>query len=248
MARKTKAAAEETRNQILDAAEKVFGERGVARTSLHEIAESAGLTRGAVYWHFKGKYDLLSALWQRVLMPMDEAFAAIDQEMEQDPLGRIRAKTRSVAHRIVHDPRMQNMMGIQLLRCEMVDEIAAARTFILAEREQCLQQIADGFRAAVAAEQLRSGIEPKAAAIGLHAIIDGLCYHWLLDPSRFDLEVETVACVDAWLVGLGAVLVVPAPRVRAKKGTRKEASAKNSRAKNGLAKKGPTRRAVVRKI
>lgn len=206
MARKTKAEALETRNLILDAAERVFGERGVARTSLHEIARSAGLTRGAVYWHFQGKYDLLSALWQRVLLPLDEAFAAIDAELGDDPVARIRAKTARVAHRIVHDPRTQNMMGIALLRCEMVDEIAAAKAQILQERDDCRAKMAAEFVHAVELGQLRKDVEPRSAAIGLHGLIDGLSYHWLLDPGHFDLEQQSSACVDAWLVGLGAKL------------------------------------------
>jgi TetR/AcrR family acrAB operon transcriptional repressor len=52
MARKTKEEAQETRNAILDAAELVFQEHGVSHTSLAEIAAAAGVTRGAVYWHF----------------------------------------------------------------------------------------------------------------------------------------------------------------------------------------------------
>ena len=48
MARRTKAEAEQTREQILDAAEAVFLDRGVARASLAEIAQAAGVTRGAV--------------------------------------------------------------------------------------------------------------------------------------------------------------------------------------------------------
>lgn len=209
MARKTKTAALATRNQILDAAERVFGDRGVARTSLHEIAESAGLTRGAVYWHFKDKYDLLSALWQRCLLPLEAAFAVIDAEHDDDALTRIRAKVRGVAARIVHDPRTRNMMGIVLLRCEMVDEIAAAQQMIVGEREDCLQQMACEFRSAVAAGQLRADVDPDAAAIDLHGIIDGLCYHWLLEPTRFDFEARVTACTDAWLAGLGAAPLVP---------------------------------------
>jgi len=204
MARKTKTEALETRNQILDAAEKVFGERGVARTSLHEIAEGAGLTRGAVYWHFADKYDLLSALWERCLLPLEAAFAAIDAEHVEDALTRIRAKVRGVADRIVHDPRTRNMMGIFLLRCEMVDEIAASRQRIVGDRDDCLQQMAAEFRSAVAAGQLRKDLDADAAAIELHGIIDGLCYHWLLEPSRFDFEQRVAACTDAWLIGQGA--------------------------------------------
>lgn len=219
MARKTKAEALETRNQILDAAERVFGERGVARTSLHEIAAIAGLTRGAVYWHFKGKYDLLSALWQRVLLPLDEEFAAIDAELGSDPLARIRAKSSRVAHRIVHDPRTQNIMGIALLRCEIVDEIAAAKAQILRERDDCRAKMSIEFAQAVAARQLRKDVVPTAAAITLHGMIDGLSFHWLMDPGHFDLEQQVRQCIDAWLVGMGATLPV-AKKARRRKPAR----------------------------
>lgn len=205
MARKTKTEALATKHLILDAAERVFGDRGVARTSLHEIAESAGLTRGAVYWHFKDKYDLLSALWERCLLPLEAAFAAIEAEHDGDALTRIRAKVRGVAASIVHDPRTRNMMGIALLRCEMVDEIAAAREQIVGERDECLLKLAGELRAAVAAGQLSARVDAGAVAIELHAIIDGLTYHWLLAPERFDLEERIASCSDAWLVGLGAV-------------------------------------------
>ena len=50
MVRRTKEEAVETRKQILDAAERVFGERGVSRTSLTDIAEAASVTRGAIYF------------------------------------------------------------------------------------------------------------------------------------------------------------------------------------------------------
>lgn len=237
MARKTKTEALETRNQILDAAERVFGERGVARTSLHEIAEGAGLTRGAVYWHFADKYDLLSALWERCLLPLEAAFAVIDAEHGDDALVRIRAKVRGVAARIVHDPRTRNMMGIALLRCEMVDEIAASRQRIVGDRDDCLQQMAAEFRLAVAAGQLQGDLDADAAAIELHAIIDGLCYHWLLDPKRFDFEARVAACTDAWLVGQGARLPATAGR---------KAPAGGRRVRQAAPAKARRRRAAVR--
>ena len=62
MVRKTKEEAMNTRARIMDAAIELFADRGFARTSLEEIAEAAGVTRGAVYWHFKNKFDLISAI------------------------------------------------------------------------------------------------------------------------------------------------------------------------------------------
>src|SRR5882757_7288734 len=66
MARRTKAEAEETRQKILDAAERLFFIDGVSRTSLEHIATAAGVTRGAIYWHFKNKLELFEALHERV--------------------------------------------------------------------------------------------------------------------------------------------------------------------------------------
>jgi TetR/AcrR family acrAB operon transcriptional repressor len=212
MARKTKAEALTTRNRILDAAEQMFCTRGVARTSLHEIADSISLTRGAVYWHFKGKYDLLTALWERCMLPIDQAFDEIDAELADDPLARIRAKSRRVFHRIVHDQRTQNLLSILLLRCEMVDEIRDAQAHILAERQQCLGKMAGEFRAAIALGQLPAGVDARLAAIGLHALVNGLSYDWLMDPGSFDLPRTAAFVVDRYLAGLAASVLPGAAR------------------------------------
>ncbi|CAB3752339.1 MULTISPECIES: TetR/AcrR family transcriptional regulator [Burkholderia] len=55
-----------TREAILDASERCFIERGYRAASLEEIAEAAGVTRGAVYWHFKDKSALLLGVFMRV--------------------------------------------------------------------------------------------------------------------------------------------------------------------------------------
>jgi len=55
MARTAKQEAQATRNAILEAAGRVLPARGIARTSLLDIAKEAGVTRGAIYWHFTDK-------------------------------------------------------------------------------------------------------------------------------------------------------------------------------------------------
>lgn len=64
MARKTKQEAQETRQHILDVALRLFSQQGVSSTLLGEIAKAAGVTRGAIYWHFKDKSDLFSEIWE----------------------------------------------------------------------------------------------------------------------------------------------------------------------------------------
>lgn len=58
---------EVTRARLLDAAEALFGDRGIHQTSLDEIAASAGLTKGAIYANFGSKNDLIAAILERKL-------------------------------------------------------------------------------------------------------------------------------------------------------------------------------------
>ena len=51
MVRRTKEEAQETRQRLLDAAEVLFQSQGVSQTTLQQIAQQAGATRGAIYWH-----------------------------------------------------------------------------------------------------------------------------------------------------------------------------------------------------
>jgi AcrR family transcriptional regulator len=53
--------------RLLDAAETLFGDRGIHRSSLDEIAAAAGLTKGAIYANFGSKKDLITAILARKL-------------------------------------------------------------------------------------------------------------------------------------------------------------------------------------
>src|ERR1700760_3083095 len=90
MVRRTKEEAQATRNRVLDAAERVFYEKGVSRTTLADIAQAAGVTRGAIYWHFANKGDLFNAMFDRSLLPLDELVATTLDGKEEDPLTRLR--------------------------------------------------------------------------------------------------------------------------------------------------------------
>lgn len=62
MARRTKEDAEKTREEILQASLDIFCEKGYSKTTFDDIAKRIELTKGAIYWHFKNKPDLLAAL------------------------------------------------------------------------------------------------------------------------------------------------------------------------------------------
>jgi AcrR family transcriptional regulator len=75
-----------TRKRILDAAMELFAERGYHASSNADVAEAAGLTRGAMLYHFPTREDLVEAAIDHIQMRRTEAFesAARDQEQHGD--------------------------------------------------------------------------------------------------------------------------------------------------------------------
>lgn len=63
MAKKTKADALKTRQHLIETAIAQFALRGVANTTLNDIADAADVTRGAIYWHFENKTQLFNEVW-----------------------------------------------------------------------------------------------------------------------------------------------------------------------------------------
>ncbi len=75
MARTVGSAADDTRQRILDVAVDLFIERGYAGTSVRDISERVGMTKGSLYYHFASKDDLLAALVEPMLNELDDFIA-----------------------------------------------------------------------------------------------------------------------------------------------------------------------------
>ena len=73
-----------TRSQILDAALRLFSERGFARTGVRDIAQAAGITDAAIYYHFSSKRDLFEALFEE--RGITTALSGLEQAEITQPL------------------------------------------------------------------------------------------------------------------------------------------------------------------
>jgi TetR/AcrR family acrAB operon transcriptional repressor len=202
MARRTKEEAQETRNRILDAAELLFTEKGVSRTSLEMIAAAAGLTRGAIYWHFRNKADLFDAMMARVVLPMEEMAARASGDDLDDPLAYVRGCAINVLDHLATDPRCQRVFEICCHKVEYVDEMLQVRQRHIEARNNCLQHMERGLRNAARKGLLASSVNPRLAAAGLHALVDGLIMNWVLDPEHMALGRDATALVDQYLDAL----------------------------------------------
>ncbi len=71
MARRSKADAEKTREQLLSVASRLFGTRGYSDTSIADICAELDTTKGALFHHFKSKDELFREVWTRLQVEMD---------------------------------------------------------------------------------------------------------------------------------------------------------------------------------
>ncbi|MGQ4877639.1 TetR family transcriptional regulator [Billgrantia sp. LNSP4103-1] len=198
MARRTKAEAAATREALLDAAEAVFLERGVARTSLEQIAREAGMTRGAVYWHFKNKADLFRAMLQRVRMPFEELVEEIgDPELANKPLEAIRQACLSGFARL-EQPRYRRVHAILIHHCETFAEIDPLAMQNEMAEEAC-GALLGYFTSAARMGHLRQDLSPEIAARLLQAMLGGLFHDWLRNHERFSLRERGTQLVEAQL-------------------------------------------------
>ena len=228
MVRRTKADALATRNSLLDAAEHLFQERGVSRTSLNDIAIAAGTTRGAIYWHFKDKADLFNAMMERVTMPLEGTLAcnARTADTAANPLLSLRDSMTAALKQTATDDQTRRVFEVATHKVEYVAEMQAVRDRHLQVRNECMDMTEEILQQAVQREGITLNMPLCTAALGLHVIMDGLIQNWLLDPEAFDLVKSGRDTMDVFLGGLGFTLPASVAPKRAGALTRKTATPK----------------------
>lgn len=205
MVRKTKEDALATRDSILDAAEQLFVTQGVSGTTLQHIATTAGLTRGAIYWHFEDKAALFNALMERAKMPLEAAFYLLEKDCPVDPLADLHEYLVCVFKLTVDDLRARRAFEIATIKMELVEEMNAVRRRRAEWKARWMATCEGRIRIGVDHGLLKPDVDPEVVALGLHALVDGLLRAWLLEPQSFDLVKVGEQVVDMHLGCLRAV-------------------------------------------
>jgi TetR/AcrR family acrAB operon transcriptional repressor len=202
LARHTKEEALATRHRLLDAAEVLFQAQGVSQTSLQQIAQQAGATRGAIYWHFKDKADLFNAMMERVTLPL-EAAAQATGLTDGDPLEEVERMLVAALKLMTTDPQVRRVFEVATHKVEYTQEMQAVQQRHLDARNACVIDFERALRHAARRHRIRLAIPAGAAAQGLHALVSGLIQNWLLDPDAFELVIVGRRAFGVYVAGLG---------------------------------------------
>lgn len=203
MARCTKEQAQATRDHLLDAAEREFAQRGVSRTALMDIAQAAGVSRGAIYWHFKNKADLFNAMMERITLPMEQALQHIALDAQSDPLDDLTAAMLNALQSIETDERTRRVFEVATLKVEYVDELLAVKTRQVQTQVEVVRQIQRSLQEAARRREWSLPVPAVLASRGLHSLVVGLIHSWLLDPKAFKLVAVAQVSIHTYLAGLG---------------------------------------------
>jgi TetR/AcrR family acrAB operon transcriptional repressor len=187
MARRTKEEAAATRDSILDAAEKLFVEQGVSRTTLQHIATQAGVTRGAIYWHFDDKGALFNAMMERATLPFECALNVLGKADAAHVLDDLREFIVDIFRVTETNPQARRVFEIASLKVEFVSEMDAVRVRRRQSQGDWMAQVVERIKLAQSTGEIRQDVQPQVLATGLWATMDGLIRNWMFEPASFGL-------------------------------------------------------------
>ncbi len=199
--RRTKEEAEATRKAILDTALVEFAEKGYSATKLQDIAKKAGVTRGAIYWHFENKADLYLKLQDEI---SGETNAVIQEAIDeggtfQDIIKRVLVRSLEYMER---SERFRSFMQLLYTKIEMSPELEAGWKRNVEEGETTLQGLIKIFELARQKGQIKQNVDPKELAFTFLALQNGAATLRILLDDTYSLSEMADGIADILLHGV----------------------------------------------
>lgn len=183
--RRTKEDAAKTREEVLAAAAEVFYENGVSGSTLDKIARRAGVTRGAIYWHFKDKAEVLTALHSEIRLPQEDLVDHALEHGHDDPLSLIEQASIEVVHILANDEHQQRIFAIMILGCEFTEDPSDAALRIITANAEMYEKLQKLFDMANRQGKLAPGWTVDTAARAFQCCMNGLFAEWLRSSKSF---------------------------------------------------------------
>jgi TetR/AcrR family transcriptional regulator, acrAB operon repressor len=179
--RRTPEQAMRTRAKILESAARTFLRRGLSRASLSDIASVAGVTRGAIYGHFKNKSALFDALFEHAALPADP-FVVEWHDSRRDPLSHLKSELVRLLGRALIDGDARQLYSVIYSRCELTRETQDFWKKVHAVRRLAEQRIATVLNAAQSSGQLKRSFDVERLAVLVHSCLMGFFVRSLGEP------------------------------------------------------------------
>ncbi len=170
--RRTKEEAMVTRQIILDSALKVFYEYGYNATSIKDICEEAGVTKGALYWHFQSKEELLRAVLEentKQILVLGDYY----RKKQMRPKEKMQTIYKSILEMIFSNKKMHMAIEIAVNKTEM-------KVMELTEEEKCAKEMflnfTDIIEEGIKLGEFKDELTPKQYNFYINNVVAGLIW------------------------------------------------------------------------
>lgn len=199
--RRTKDDAEKTRRDILKAALNVFSKNGYTNTNLQDIAECAGVTRGAIYWHFENKAKLYYTLIDEANNRGDHV---IEQAMQAGGTFKEICKRIMIAQWMLleEDEEYRDTFKLVMFNTGIAPELDESRQILLNNAKQLIENVAAYMKVGIETGQIRSDKKPMELSQAYLAYQQGVSVNWIQDPTRFSMKEMAAALADIFMDGM----------------------------------------------
>jgi TetR/AcrR family acrAB operon transcriptional repressor len=199
--RRTKEEAAATRTRLLDAALASFHAKGYSATTLEDIAREAGITRGAIQWHFGSKAELYNTLVRECYQEASEVFGGL-YEAGGTPLQKLRLVLVRWLGYTEENVKFRTMLELIMLKTEVSPELASGMQEKRHGNQLTIRFFADLIRQGIEAGEIRPEVHPEITATAALGLINGMTSIWLIDPVAFSLRGTADESVEIFLRGI----------------------------------------------
>ena len=167
---------EKSREKILRTALELFSQKGYKGTSINDIANAAGISKGLAYNYFKNKQQILEAVFQILITEFNKLIIAT--EKTDDPYEKIKILISTTFTQLEKEEKFWRLYASLLLQPDLKEIIEKIMGNLIQDAFIMIEQL---FR--------KAGLKnPANEAKILGAILDGVSFHYMFDKDNYPIR------------------------------------------------------------
>jgi AcrR family transcriptional regulator len=190
---------EERKEQILDAATEVFAQKGFDHARMDDIVEETGLSKGALYWYFKSKDDIIFGIMDRLFRLEFKAL----EELKDDDSSASESLEQFTDLAIKDINRMMRFMPITYEFLALAFRNKLVQKAIKQYMNSYVSILDPMIQRGVDSGEFKE-VNPREVSAAVGAIIEGTMLLWVYDRSLIDPEKNIRSSIHLLLEGVKA--------------------------------------------
>jgi TetR/AcrR family transcriptional regulator, acrAB operon repressor len=195
--KKTKEDALITKKQIIEKGVELFLKKGFSTTTLDEIAQQANVTRGAIYWHFKDKLDIVKELIEEEHQRMTQKLDLIFKET-LSPLAKIDKIIEEISRNFFDNKTFQDFIELTWFKIEY-SQLARIHT----SKAELTDYFIENFKSVVTEAQslgeIRNEVNATDVTITITNMINGMYRLFFILPDEVNTKDEAMRLFNSYL-------------------------------------------------